>query len=131
MRRVGPEETVAEQKRRADHRVADQHDAKPQGADDVHRRHLHRHRAGRAGEGQQPGRERIETKADLQLRTNESKYNRPEYSDGLSDPFSGSVSAARGARDQHSTLAWHALWSQSDPFRTLMVGVSLVERAYK
>src|ERR1700730_5162983 len=33
MRRVGPEQTVAEQKRRADHRVADQHDAKLQGAD--------------------------------------------------------------------------------------------------
>jgi hypothetical protein len=37
--------------------------------------------------------------------TNESKCNRPEDSDGLSDTHSGRVSAARGARDEHSTFA--------------------------
>jgi hypothetical protein len=37
--------------------------------------------------------------------TNESKCDRPEDSDGLSDTRSGRVSAARGARDEHSTLA--------------------------
>ena len=41
--------------------------------------------------------------------TNESKCNRPEDSDGLSDTHSGRVSAARGARDEHSTLARHRL----------------------
>ena len=49
-----------------------------------------------------------------------SQCNRPEDSEGLSDTHSGRVSAARGARDQHSTLARHALWSQSDPLRTTM-----------
>ena len=41
------------------------------------------------------------------LRTNESKCHRPEDSDVLSDTHSGRVSAARGARDEHSTLARH------------------------
>src|SRR5271165_3713778 len=44
------------------------------------------------------------------LRTNESKCNRPEDSDVLSDTHSGRVSAARGARDKHSTLARQGLW---------------------
>jgi hypothetical protein len=39
--------------------------------------------------------------------TNESKCNRPEYSDGLSDTHSGRVSAARGGRDEDSTFARH------------------------
>src|SRR5258708_3895073 len=43
------------------------------------------------------------------LRTNESNCNRPEDSDGLSHTHSGRVSAARRARDQHSTLARHGL----------------------
>src|ERR1700680_663992 len=38
------------------------------------------------------------------LRTNESKCNRPEDSDVLSDTHSGRVSAARGARDEPRQL---------------------------
>jgi hypothetical protein len=40
-------------------------------------------------------------------RTHESKCSRPKDSDGSSDTHSGRVSAARGARDEHSTLARH------------------------
>ena len=44
------------------------------------------------------------------LRTNESKCNRPEHSDALSDTHSGGVSPARGASDQQAPLCGMASW---------------------
>jgi DNA invertase Pin-like site-specific DNA recombinase len=46
----------------------------------------------------------------------QAQQNPPtEQSCDASDTHSGRVSAARSARDEHSTLARHGFWSQSDP----------------
>src|SRR5579871_4447763 len=66
MRRVRPEQAVAEQKPGTDDGVADQHNAKPEGAQDPDRRGFHQHRAGGAGESQQPRMQGAQPKADLQ-----------------------------------------------------------------
>src|SRR5208337_895044 len=50
------------------------------------------------------------------LRTNESKCNRPEDSDVLSDTHSGRVSAARGARDEPRQLRRTAEMGGELPF---------------
>src|ERR1700730_9480743 len=61
------------------------------------------------------------------LRTNESKCNRPEDSDVLSDTHSGRVSAARGARDEPRQLRRTAEMGRHRPFPICVaVGAEIV-----